>query len=158
MGRNETTIEGIEGGRAAFAYRCAVEGKNIINGDQIGGIHYKDDKYKSYIKKMLTMIYNNGLGPTLAFVVSKKTGQEKDRKPGMVENPQKAYDLIYWQLGQWLSMDPKKILPLGNDEDLVLAVVSLKSKRYKYVTRELVSLLSWVKRFSEGLILEDDME
>jgi len=75
----ETIINKLEKGRAEFAYKCAENGKNILKKYEIDGEWYEDDKYKSYIKKLPSMILSNGLGQTLAFVISKK---QKPKKKG----------------------------------------------------------------------------
>jgi CRISPR-associated protein Cmr5 len=80
----ETIITKLEKGRAEFAYKCAEEGKKIISKTQIDGEWYEDDKYKSYVKKIPSMILSNGLGQTLAFVVSKK--QKPRKKDGQTHN------------------------------------------------------------------------
>ena len=147
-------IKSVENERADKAYDFANEGlklfvasKSMIKEEQRvdlfeDGIFYKDDKYKSYIKKMPAMIQSNGLGATIAFFISKRASQGK---------PRNAYDLIYKQIGDWLLV--KNFAHEGN---LVKFIISSDSTRYRALTKETLSLLAWVKRLADGLI--DDSE
>lgn len=158
----ETTITKLEKGRAEFAYRCAEEGKKITSNIQIDGEWYKDDKYKSYVKKIPSMILSNGLGQTLAFVVSKRQKpKKKDRQthnPGLPENPKNAYDLIYKQLKKYMESEhtiritTKDKKELIEKNDFVEWIISCNSAKYRYITQEILALLNWLKRFAEGLI------
>ena len=119
--------KGIEGGRAAFAFACVDE---CISEQGIA-----EKNYGSHVKKIPAMIKNHGLGQTLGFMFSKK-------KP--------EYDLLLRQFGQYLMA--RKLLQ-GEDIDsvqLVRAVVNLEAFEYRYVTREILSLVNWLKRFAEG--------
>jgi CRISPR-associated protein Cmr5 len=153
----EPTITKLEKGRAEFAYRCAEEGKKIIRKTQIDGEWYEDDKYKSYVKKLPSMILSNGLGQTLAFVISKrqKQKQEKGQKlePGDEKNPKNAYDLIYKQLTEYMKSDHTARIKMPQEKnDLVEWVISCNSSTYRYITQEILAFLNWLKRFAEGLI------
>jgi CRISPR-associated protein Cmr5 len=159
----ETIINKLEKGRAEFAYRCAEEGKKIIRKTQIDGEWYEDDKYKSYVKKLPSMILSNGLGQTLAFVVSKrqKQKQEKGQKlePGDEKNPKNAYDLIYKQLTEYMKSDHTARIKMPKEKnDLVEWVISCNSSTYRYITQEILAFLNWLKRFAEGLIEEEEGE
>jgi CRISPR-associated protein Cmr5 len=154
----ETIITKLEKGRAEFAYRCAEEGKKIIKKTQIDGEWYEDDKYKSYVKKIPSMILSNGLGQTLAYVLSKKQKIKEGKLPGSRENPKNAYDLIYKQLTEYIiSEHTTRITPddkkeLIEKKELVKWVIDLESSKYKYITQEILAFLNWLKRFAEGLI------
>jgi len=154
---NETIITKLEKGRAEFAYRCAEEGKKIIRKTQIDGEWYEDDKYKSYVKKIPSMILSNGLGQTLAFVVSKRQKPKKKdgqtHNPGSSENPKNAYDLIYKQLTEYIKSDHTARIKMPQEKnDLVEWVISCNSSTYRYITQEILAFLNWLKRFAEGLI------
>jgi len=134
----ETTINKLERGRAEFAYECAKEAiEKYESNDK------KKKEYRSYVRKLPTMILTNGLGQALAFVVSKK--EEGN-----------AYELIYNQLTGYMkskcvtriSMDPSK-------EDLLEWIISCDSQTYRYITQEILAFLNWLKRFTEGMIEEE---
>ena len=134
-----TTIKGLEQGRAKFAYDCALSGSKIA----------KRKEYKSYVKKVPTLIKTNGLGSTFAFIKSKCSSDQS--KAGY------AYHLIYEQTKQWLKKDEKGLLDINEDDDLVEKIISLDSPGYRAVTNEVLAFFNWLTRFAEGLI-EGDAE
>lgn len=124
-------LKQLEGGRAAFAYQCALEGKGLD----------KPSEYKTYVKKIPMMIKTNGLGAAFAFMKSKKK--------------EETYKLLYKQTHDWL----KENLALGEtfskNDDLVKILIELDSSSYRAVTIEVLALFNWLKRFSDGLIEKD---
>lgn len=151
---NKSKIQGIEQGRAKTAYDCVVKAKEDIeqkiredNKDESDEklkekIDKKQKEYKSYAKKIPMMIKTNGLGATLAFIKSKR---------------KKTYDYIYDNIVEWLiQKDPKKLLELKPNEELMDRVISINSPEYRAVTIEVLAFLSWLRRFAEGLIEGDD--
>jgi CRISPR-associated protein Cmr5 len=132
---NETIITKLEKGRAEFAYKCVEEAIKTFKEDS-----KKQKEYKSYTRKIPTMILSNGLGQTLAFVKAKS---EKGN----------AYDLIYSQLTEYMkSSHTARIQMRQNENDLVEWVISCDSSEYRYITQEILAFLNWLKRFAEGLI------
>jgi len=134
MEKKINTLQGIEQGRAKFAYDCALEAKDIP----------KKDEYKSYVKKIPMMIKTNGLGATFAFIKSKQSKDES--KSGY------AYKLIYDQTTNWLDKDPKKLISLNVKEDFVDKIISLNSPKYRAITNEILAFFIWLRRFADGLI------
>lgn len=126
---NETNIKKLENGRAEFAYKCVEEAKT-----------YSD--YKSYVKKVPVLIQTNGLGNTLAYMVSKG----------------KAYDLIYQHLTSWLKKEECGCITLPDQIKLLEFVVSQPSIVYRQVTTECLALLNWLRRLAEGMIEGDGDE
>lgn len=131
-----TTIKGLEQGRAKFAYEKA---KSVA--DQGGK---KAKEYKSYAKKLPMMIKTNGLGAALAFALSKS--KDKERR-------ETSWGMIYNHVESWLKQDQKKFL-LGTHagDDLADAVIKLESAQYRTATIEVLAFLNWLRRFAEGLI------
>lgn len=125
--KNGVGRKGIEQGRAAFAFACVEE--------CIGGQGIVDNNYSSYVKKIPAMIKNHGLGQTLGFMFSKK-GNE--------------YHLLLTQFRQYLAV--RKVLPADaiDSIQLVREIVNLEAFEYRRVTREILSLVNWMKRFAEG--------
>jgi CRISPR-associated protein Cmr5 len=97
------------------------------------------DNYKSYVKKIPTMIQTNGLSATLAFMYSKK----------------KTYEVIYNQIDKWLKEERKL---KDNNEELVRWVIHLDSSKYKYITNEVMALFLWLRRFAEGMIEKENKD
>jgi CRISPR-associated protein Cmr5 len=126
---NETNMKKLENGRAEFAYKC------------VEAIKTSSD-YKSYVKKVPVLIQTNGLGNTLAYMVSKG----------------KAYDLIYQHLMSWLSKEECGCKALPDHTDLLAFVVSQPSMVYRQITTECLALLNWLRRLAEGMIEGDDNE
>jgi len=151
-----TLIAKLEKGRAEFAYKCALQGKAILTKNQIDNEWYEDDGYKSYVKKLPSMIISNGLGQTIAFVFSKRKKEKDNKKPGTEQNPKNAYDLIYKQLTDYLKSESTARINMSQDKnELIEWVISLSSTEYRYVTEEILAFLKWLKRFAEGMIEEE---
>ena len=126
---NETNMKKLENGRAEFAYKCIVEVKSSSD-------------YKSYVKKVPVLIQTNGLGNTLAYMVSKG----------------KTYDLIYQHLTSWLSKEECGCVALPEHTDLLKFIVSQPSVVYRQITTECLVLLNWLRRLAEGMLEGDDDE
>ncbi len=124
-----SVVKTLEQGRASQAYKYVEEAKEKSVDTQ--------KEYKSYVKKMPVMIKTNGLGQTVAFIKSK--------------SDKEAYGLIYRQLGEWLKKCPNAVIG-DRDTDLVKAIVNLESREYRMATAEALALLSWLRRFADGLI------
>jgi CRISPR-associated protein Cmr5 len=122
------TIKTIEQGRAKYAYTCV---KAIST-------EVENGKYKSYIKKIPSLIKVNGLGATVAFICGKK------KEP--------AYQEIYKHLSKWL----KEKNLLANEEELLEKLTSIDSSEYRRFTLEVLSLLIWLKRFADALIEKEE--
>lgn len=115
--------------KAEFAYNCARNASNL------------GKEYKSYVKKMPMLIKTNGLGATFAFMFSKKNKDEG-----------KYWNAIGKNLYDWLK-DQKKIdsNKLKSFDDLVKEISQISSTEYKILTAEVISFLSWLRRFADGL-------
>lgn len=130
-GNNRTRLEQ---GRAAFAYQCAEKGNGLT----------KSKEYKSYVKKMPMLIKTNGLGAAIAFAFAKGN---KGGKPDL-QNP---WGLLYQQIEDWLREDEKRLIDVEPGR-LAKQLTLETSATYRAVTVEVIALLSWIKRFAEGLI------
>jgi CRISPR-associated protein Cmr5 len=115
--------------------KLSEEEKKVIN-------FYKNllKNYRSYVKKIPTMILSNGLGQTLAFIKAKS-------------KKEKAYDLIYKQLTEYMKSDHTARIKMPQEKNELLEwVISCDSSTYRYITQEILAFLNWLKRFAEGLI------
>ncbi len=131
-----SNIKGLEQARASFAFKVAKAASEKQG--------KAPKEYKSYAKKLPMMIKTNGLGASLAFVLSKS--KNKDGRST-------TWDFIYKDIQTWLGQDHKKFL-LGNhiNKDLANAIIELDSTQYRAVTIEVLAFLNWLRRFAEGLI------
>ena len=122
--------------RAIFAYEKV---ENFIK--EKGNNTKEANEYKSYVKKIPTMIQTNGLSATLAFMYSKG----------------KTYKIIYNQIEEWLKKREFNIVDESNKKiELVKWVINLDSSEYKYITNEVMALFLWLRRFAEGMIEKEE--
>ena len=121
-------IKDLEKLRAEFAYECV---EKVV--DEHGKDSKTSNEYKSYVKKIPTMIQTNGLSATFAFIYSKK----------------KTYEIIYQDIEKWLR-EKRKLK--DNDDELVKWLIKLDSTNYKYITSEVMAFFMWLRRFAEGMI------
>jgi CRISPR-associated protein Cmr5 len=130
----ESKISGLEQGRARFAYECALKGSELD----------KPTEYKRYVKKIPMLIKTNGLGATFAFMFSKGG----------------TYSSIGKHILDWLKKDEKCLLPsdlsINSFEELNNYIISEDSLKYRMITVEVLAFFNWLRRFAEGLIVEDD--
>jgi len=141
-----TTINKIENGRAERAYQFAEDGKNVPQ-----GYDYKDTEYRSYVKKLPSLIKTNGIGQTLAFYKSKRQ-KDPDKKKN-------AYDLIYKQMHDWLTDERclmKEIVEKANGDDITKKIICMDSLDYRATTIEVLAFINWLRRFADGLIEGED--
>lgn len=126
--------------RAKFAYDRV---KEVL----VGLSNDDRKKYKSYSKKLLAMVKINGLAATLAFMLSKKK--------------ELAYLKLYKHIQQWLEDKDCPVNMLYSDvslksTDLIEKVLSLDSTSYRAVTKEVMELANWLRRFTEGMIKDEE--
>ncbi|HEK25155.1 MAG: type III-B CRISPR module-associated protein Cmr5 [Hydrogenobaculum sp.] len=139
MTNNENLITALERGRAKFAYECVKEVLERNNTIQ--------KEYRSYARKIPSMILSSGLGQALAFVYSKNSRKEKEES---------AYNVIYDQLSRYMKSDIAVRIRAPKDRDLIDWVLSCDSYDYKYATQEILSFFKWLRRFAEGMIKAED--
>lgn len=132
-----TRLEDLERGRAKFAFNCV---KEAIDKWKTNPATLKE--YRSYLRKIPSMILVNGLGQTLAFIKSKaKEGN--------------AYSVIQEHLKRYFKDNVPARVRMTQQTDILEWAISLKSEDYRFATEELLSLLNWMKRFAEGMIESD---
>lgn len=102
------------------------------------------DSYQSYCKKAPALILTNGIGNTLAFFKSKSIENSDEKEKG----PEKqAYELLLKHIN-WCNPDKEKDII----EWIVNDATPIETLR---LTRNILALLSWMKRFAE-IELGDD--
>lgn len=131
MSTGDATIRlGIENGRAKYAFE-EVE-KFVKQGEGTNA-------YRSYVKKLPSMIQVNGLGQTLAFCYAK--GDQ--------------YKEIYKQIEGWIRYKRPELLKRYSDDppkEFIHIVVSMNSNDYRMISNEVLALLDWMRRFADGMI------
>jgi CRISPR-associated protein Cmr5 len=134
---NNTTINGIEQGRAKFAYECANNIQRELK-----------ESYKSHVKSFPMLIKTNGLGASLAFLFSKK---DKEKE---------VYKKVGENIVKWLKENENYknygLVEPTNLEDLTKGVIRLNSIEYRALTIEVLAFFNWLKRFAEGLVKGDE--
>ncbi|WKV08542.1 type III-B CRISPR module-associated protein Cmr5 [Thermoanaerobacterium sp. CMT5567-10] len=129
--------------RAKFAYECV---KNVKeNKDKKVGSYYKSNS-----KRLMALIKTNGLAMTLAFMKSSKN--KSNGEAG------EAYNLLYGDIDNWLKSPDCPVNALYNkyqEKDMVERVVSFDSYYYRIITKEVMEFINWVRRFAEGMIIDD---
>lgn len=129
--------------RAKYAYDCVKKVKE--NEDKkVGGY------YKSYSKRLMALIKTNGLAMTLAFMKSSKN--KSNGEAG------EAYNLLYGDIDNWLKSPDCPVNALYNkyqEKDMIERVVSFDSYYYRIITKEVMEFINWVRRFAEGMIIDD---
>lgn len=123
---------GIENGRAAFAFEAV---KKVKEDKRIG----KFENYRSYVKKMPSLIQVNGLGQALAFCYQKE----------------KEYEAIYQALHEWFQEKYPHAFQ-GDKKEFVQVVINLPSAEYRLWTMEALALLNWMRKFVDGMAKENE--
>ncbi|MFQ3620260.1 MAG: type III-B CRISPR module-associated protein Cmr5 [Spirochaetales bacterium] len=118
-------------------------------------ISQKDSKeFKSFVAGIPAMILQNGLGLTLAFLLSKQeTGKKTKHK--------EAFD----EIKEWLTLKSDLTRPIFNsntslknytEADFLKFLNNLDQKDYRIVQQEVLSLLEWIKRYAAAFVLEEE--
>lgn len=140
MTTKNDAIAKIEGGRAAFAF------DEVAKSVEDSAVDSK--KYRSYVKKMPSLIQVNGLGQTLAFYFSKIKEDGEGR----------IYGEIYRTVAKWLQRQFPEHFRESTEEDhhLIKVIINLESGVYRVMTMETLALLNWMRKFADGLVSSDE--
>ncbi|PWJ90018.1 CRISPR-associated protein Cmr5 [Oceanotoga teriensis] len=131
--------------------------------------------YKTLVKKMSTLIQKNGFINTIVFLMSK--ANEKNYKNGekIVRNndelkkihSKQHYNLILQDILNWHKENPKIELELQNlsenydfntkkVQEYIKFLYDLNSQEYRLITKEMMTLFGWIKRFADAMIESED--
>ena len=135
-------IKDLEKDRAKFAFKC-VE-KFIKSNDK-----EKQKKYRGYIRNIPSMILNNGLGSTVAFIFSKRL-----KKEGIVYNQvgENIFDWLRENQNRYLIDLDSKNNAEEKLKELIDKIINQNSQEYRATTNEVLALFGWLKRFADGMI------
>ncbi|PRR79327.1 type III-B CRISPR module-associated protein Cmr5 [Clostridium luticellarii] len=151
---------------AQFALECVLsvtedadkdtaESEGKKESQQNHGEEKTQEKYKTLAKKIPVMVQKNGLMNTLAFIFSKHDKEE--------------YEKVFDQIREWSIKNPRtedievlKNLNINVKNDKYIgylkAVYGLSPKEYRLLTKEIIILFSWIKRFADGSIESENIE
>jgi len=118
-----TRRQTLEQERAGRAWECVREVKDKED---------YADKYGSLARKAPSLVQTNGLGQTLAFLLSKAKGKDNE------------HQALYDHLSGWVTGQMRWGKPLLEE------VVSRDSADYRRATAEAMAFLIWLRRFAEA--------
>lgn len=104
-------------------------------------------EYRTTVMKLPSLILTNGLGQTLAFL--------KSKGKGVVSNPEEK---VYSDLQEWLHSGETINWGNANHDELIERIMAIDSDKYRLVTSEALSFLSWLKRFADAVLPKDGGE
>lgn len=119
--------------RAKYAWECVESAEKILNS--------KASDYGNLARGLPSYIQTNGLGQTLAFLLSKGKN-----------NPTKHQQLLYLHLSKWTT----KQLGWGESDALMQELTQRHSTAYRRATNEVMALLVWLRRFAEAQLIKED--
>ncbi|MBA3473295.1 MAG: type III-B CRISPR module-associated protein Cmr5 [Rubrobacter sp.] len=105
---------------------------------------HEDQDYARLCRDLPAMLLQNGLGQSLAFLLSKR-GEQKD-------GGQKAAGRLYADVSGWLIQE-RGVYAGG---DLVEAVINGDRNEYMAAQEEALELCGWLKRFADALMGRDE--
>lgn len=106
---------------------------------------YKHSQVKSFCRRFPGMVQSNGFGQAVAFFYAKR-------------NDYPAYGTLYTLVETWLCREGQ-VYAAFNDvaaPKLLTAITQSDQYAYRQATAETQALMVWVKKFAEGLILNDE--
>ena len=119
--------------RAAYAWQCAKEAQDNLS--------EKASEYGQLARGLPARIQTNGLGQTLAYLLSKGKG-----------DPGKPHQLLYQHISRWVTEQ----LKWGANDDLLVKLTQESSANYRRATSEAMALLIWLRRFAEARLVKEE--
>ena len=127
--------------------------------EMIDSVKDKDfaGKFSGHIKNMPMYIYNNGLVATLAFVLAKSSPKDKS---SLEKCSYKKIGLIFLEyFVEYSGLKLKKLDNKSKEDELDQAIkelINCSSKEYRRITLDILSMLEWLVRFSDGMLESGD--
>ncbi len=104
--------------------------------------------YTSYVKGFPASILANGLGQSLATLLSAVKGHPE----GKFQDP---HFLLYRHLELWLCRNDE-FAPYPGTKDVIEAITSHDSTRYRMAQAEAMAYLVWLKKFAAAYLKDDE--
>lgn len=128
---------------ANFAMKCV---QDVANDKGI------KSEYKTLVKRMSILIQKNGFIATVVFNLSKNDKiQHKKVLDNIIkwnaENDKINYLLDFKELGEM-----KKTCNNSDVEWYISQITNLDQDKYRLITKEMMNLFGWIKRFADGMI------
>lgn len=101
-------------------------------------------KYGSLARRVPMLVLTNGLGQTLAFLLSKAKFNEP---PEQRSADAQAHGELFHHLSAWTM---SQVAPGEKDPDLLAWMLNTNSDAYRRATAEALAYLTWLKRFAEA--------
>ena len=102
-----------------------------------------ENDYGSQARGLPALIQVNGLGQTLAYLLSK--GKNDSEKP---------HQKLYAHLAKWVKGEMK----WNDDTELMQKLTHCSSTHYRRATTEAMALLVWLRRFTEARLIKEDVQ
>jgi CRISPR-associated protein Cmr5 len=128
-------ITNLEHERAKEAWRTI----DFVN-TELDDIGFKKE-YRSIVLKFPTLIITNGLGQSIAFLKAK--GKNDNSKPE---------EKLYRDIEGWLD----RCFQWNVKGELIEKIITLPSDKFRLVTAETLSYLSWLKRFADAVLPKEE--
>jgi len=107
---------------------------------ELDDIRFKKE-YRSIVLKFPTLIITNGLGQSIAFLKAK--GKNDKNKPE---------EKLYRDIEGWLD----RCFQWNVKGELIEKIINLPSDKFRLVTAETLSYLSWLKRFADAVLPKEE--
>jgi CRISPR-associated protein Cmr5 len=129
-------LKNLEHERAKFAMGQVTAAKTTLGDNR--------KYYRSYVKKMPSLILGSGLIAAMAFCQKQKD-----------EGKSKSYRLMHDSLFNWLKIPANAGLLQTNKAKFLDALLDQNSHQMRLLTAESIALLGWMKRMAEAEIEEE---
>lgn len=114
---------------------------DVVNNQNRGGQKFKKE-FTSNVRKLPSMIINDGLGQSLAFLLAQAKGKKDD-----------AHYVVYKAVSDWVCQELKLNCTGTGLMDYLLDETT-KSSHYRRASTEALAYLTWLKRFTEAKEME----
>jgi CRISPR-associated protein Cmr5 len=100
-------------------------------------------KYATFVRRLPTMVLQNGLGQTLAFLLADAEGNDGEPSKWLYDQLQE------WLLGAPVDNRPERVYSNG---DLIKELVKGSRDNYRRAQIGALGLLSWMRKFADAYL------
>lgn len=118
-------------------------------------------KYKTLVKKMSTLIQKNGYIGTLVFCYSKsqKNKEHEEVLKNIINWHKKNYKIKNYKV-KFEDENEREVRFMDindtNFQKYIKTITKVRQNEYMLVTKEMMILFGWMKRFADGMIEGED--